>query len=117
VFVYRKRHHKSHETDHLSWTVVAHMSDKKNMSGNGPRQEPGRASADLKPKKAAAHRQVIQDAARYNQPEQQTPAGGSSVLEFANNGGDDYESGKVSKRRGGKNDDDVQMVRDLDRWG
>lgn len=94
------------------------MSDKKSFGGKNPapaRQEPGRNSADLKPKKAAAHRQVIQDAAKYNQLEQQASTGTSSVCDT--NVADDYEGGKVNRRRGSKYEDDIQMVKDLDRWG
>jgi hypothetical protein len=70
----------------------------------------------MKPKKAAAHRQVIQDAAKYNQVDQQQQFN-SSVAEASNTVADDYEGGKVSKRKGSKYDEDIQMVQDLDRWG
>lgn len=100
------------------------MSEKGSKSNKIPassKPEPGRASLDMKPKKAAAHRQVIEDAAKYNQASQQqttcTINCASSSEQTTNAVGDDYEGGKVNKRKGGKNDEEIQMVRDLDRWG
>lgn len=96
------------------------MSERLSKNGKAPppvvRAEPGRASAEMKPKKAAAHRQVIQDAAKYNQVDQQQQSS-ASVAEASNTVADDYEGGKVSKRKGSKYDEDIQMVQDLDRWG
>lgn len=84
---------------------------KGNKAGVPVRVEPGKPN-EIKPKKAAAHRQVIQDAARYTQ------SSDTSVSDTQNNITDDYESGKVApKRKASKYDDDIKMVQDLDRWG
>lgn len=76
--------------------------------------EPGKSNInEMKPKKAAAHRQVIEDAAKFNQIEQPTPAGNPT-----NTVGDDYEGGKVApKRKMSKYEEEIKMVQDLDRWG
>jgi hypothetical protein len=96
------------------------MSSNKNISKGipippGRGVDPGKALNDQKPKKIPPHRQVIEDAAKFNQMEHSTPQpqnAGSSTL------GDDYEAGKVpSKRKTGKFDEDIKMVQDLDRWG
>lgn len=94
------------------------MSDKFAKSGKGPavgiaKVEPGRANNDLKPKKAAAHRLVIEDAAKYNQTEQSQVSNTQSAQT-----GDDYEAGKVApKRKMSKYEEEIKMVQDLDRWG
>ena len=75
--------------------------------------EPGKNNNDLKPKKAAPHRQVIEDAAKYNQAEvSQTASPQTSAT------GDDYEGGKVApKRKMSKYEEEIKMVQELDRWG
>ncbi len=94
------------------------MSDKFMKGNKGPavgiaKVEPGKASNDMKPKKAAAHRQVIEDAAKYNQTEQPQATGAQPAQ-----AGDDYESGKVApKRKMSKYEEEIKMVQDLDRWG
>lgn len=96
------------------------MSDKFAKGGKGPngavpRPEPGKVNNDLKPKKAAAHRQVIEDAAKYNQAEQSPASGAQGASATA---GDDYEGGKVApKRKMSKYEEEIKMVQDLDRWG
>ena len=60
------------------------MSERLNKGSKVPvsaKAEPGRASAEMKPKKAAAHRQVIQDAAKYNQSTVQQDKISTSLLE------------------------------------
>lgn len=78
------------------------------------KSEPGKSNNnELKPKKAAAHRQVIEDAAKFNQIEQPSPAGN-----VQNPNADDYETGKVPPRRKmSKYEEEIKMVQDLDRWG
>mmetsp|Transcript_3891 Transcript_3891/g.5362 ORF Transcript_3891/g.5362 Transcript_3891/m.5362 type:complete len:99 (+) Transcript_3891:105-401(+) len=71
--------------------------------------EPGKGAA-LKPKKAAAHRQVIEDAANFNQ---QT---GSLSSPSASAGVDEYEQGKVHKNKKSSYEDDVNAVKALDGW-
>ena len=96
------------------------MSERLNKGSKVPvsaKAEPGRASAEMKPKKAAAHRQVIQDAAKYNQSTVQQAATSASI-DAVNTISDDYEGGKVApKRKASKYEDDIKMVQDLDRWG
>lgn len=72
--------------------------------------DPGKSKVEQKPKKAAALRQVIEDAAKYNQNDSTSGCNQS-------NAADDYESGKVTKGKCKKYDDEVKMVQDLDRWG
>lgn len=94
------------------------MSDKFMKGNKGPavgiaKVEPGKASNDMKPKKAAAHRHVIEDAAKYNQTEQPQATGAQPSQV-----GDDYEGGKVApKRKMSKYEEEIKMVQDLDRWG
>jgi hypothetical protein len=91
------------------------MADKLTKARPQPvKAEPGK----LQPKKAAAHRQTIEDAAKYNaQPS--APAATAATGAPAASVGDDYEGGKVVSARvkASKLDEDVQMVADLDRWG
>lgn len=112
----------AHLSRSQSYHLQCSMSDKNNKSGKPPqaaaKAEPGRASSELKPKKAAAHRQVIQDAAKYNQNQTDQSVSYTGGSDPSSIGGDDYEGGKVApKRSGGKYDEDIKMVQDLDRWG
>ena len=93
------------------------MSEKQNKNAKpvgSAKIEPGKSNnSEMKPKKAAAHRQVIEDAAKFNQIEQSSPAGNQT-----NTVGDDYEGGKVApKRKMSKYEEEIKMVQDLDRWG
>lgn len=63
----------------------------------------------MKPKKAAAHRQVIEDAANYNQQSDSSP-------QLVSNGADEYEAGKVHKNKKSSREEDVDAVKALDRW-
>ena len=83
--------------------------------------EPGKSVNTNKniPKKAAAHRKVIEDAARFEQhtaPES-SPEQSASNNTITNNTADDYEAAKVSKNRRSAHEEEIRMVRDLDRWG
>ena len=89
------------------------MSEKASKGGpsKGAGQAPGKSNTDLKPKKTAPHRQVIEDAAKFNQSEH------IEASTVAPSNVDDYDGGKVVKRRASKYEEDIQMVQDLDRWG
>ena len=95
------------------------MSDfkaKKSTSGALKGEAPGKASTSvsvdsqiMKPKKAAAHRQVIADAANF----QNIPLSNSTSNNSTTTATDDYESGKVIKNKRANFDDDVNAVKNL----
>ena len=94
------------------------MSDfksKKSTNGSSKHEAPGKSESQIitKPKKAAAHRQVIADAANF----QNILLNNSTTTTTNNNntstGNDDYESGKVIKNKRANFDDDVNAVKNL----
>lgn len=95
------------------------MSDfktKKSTSSSLKGEAPGKVSSFtttsgesqiIKPKKAAAHRQVIADAANF----QNIPINNTTTSSTTAN--DDYESGKVVRNKRANLDDDVNAVKNL----
>jgi hypothetical protein len=63
------------------------------------------------PKKAAAHIKVIEDAAKLGLARPESDAPSTAGVE-------DYENAKaVSRSKALQRDEDIQNVKDLDRWG
>mmetsp|Transcript_27703 Transcript_27703/g.46543 ORF Transcript_27703/g.46543 Transcript_27703/m.46543 type:complete len:115 (-) Transcript_27703:2089-2433(-) len=102
------------------------MSDKYSKSGpkgtgnpastnSSIKAVPGKGSFDNKPKKAAVHRKVIADAAKYNQEDEkssQSQRGNQQATATV----DDYEGSKVCKSKSTVVDDDIKMVQELGQW-
>jgi hypothetical protein len=81
--------------------------NKKVIPGNGTTKiEPGKTQI----KKIAPHRKVIEDAANFTFDNTATNQSTTTAAE-------DYELGKVSRSKKESYHDEVNMVKDLDRWG
>lgn len=86
------------------------------MSGQNRKGPAGNAAIKPEPgkpltKKLPAHRKVIQDAANYSIESSNTDS------HSQNPAADDYEQCKVSKSKKENYREEVNMVKDLDRWG
>ena len=102
------------------------MSNNNQKSKKGAGLPPPPANTTGKAKKAAdRHRQAIAEAANLNSlnsatnglslVDNQSSSNNNDSLSSMQN--DDYESGKVTKQKRANYQEEVNMVKDLDRWG
>jgi hypothetical protein len=82
--------------------------NKKGMPGNGTTKvEPGKTQT----KKVAHHRKVIEDAANF------AFDNSANNNQSTTTAAEDYELGKVGRSKKESYHDEVNMVKDLDKWG
>eukprot|EP01038_Epipyxis_sp_PR26KG_P012631 gene12631-16937_t len=100
------------------------MSDKQNkkntltstIGGKTNNFEPGKSSSagainNSNQKKAAVHRKIIADAAKFDYDGAERDNNNSNII------AEDYETSKDNRNRKKAYEDEINMVKDLDRWG